>query len=346
VFASSKTTGSTGGAVALETSDLINFNYATGYGDSSEGNHVMWPVLAFASCNPTYDSLYDENYSAPGSVVQDPTTGNFLIIYEAENHCPGDVNQFPFYASIGFASSTDQGKTWPELVSGSYGPNRYPALQVPGPEPTSEPTPRNYGDAIPSAYVDSSTGTPYLYVAYTYTGTPNGPATDGVIRVARAQLGGNGPLSFVKWYQGAFEQPGIGGPDSGVVPSPGCSGREAMPEISRNDTYGVYMLTFVCVISVSGVQTQGAWYYSTATSLALQNWTSPQPIANSQFPITDPCTGTGTNGSQFDGWYPSLMSPGSPSGHTAATGTVFFLNGCDGGSTRVFSSRTFTISGN
>jgi hypothetical protein len=346
VFASSKTTGSTGGAVALQTSDLINFSYATGYGDSTEGNHVMWPVLAFTSCNPTYDSLYDENYSAPGSVLQDPTTGDFLMVYEAENHCPGDVNQFPFYASIGLAVSTDQGKTWPELVNGSYGPNRYAALQVPGPEPASEPTPRNYGDAIPSAYIDSANGTPYLYVAYTYTGTPNGPAADGLIRVARAQLGGTGALSFLKWYQGAFSQPGIGGADSGVLSPAGCAGRQAQPEISRNDTYGVYMMTFVCVISVGGVQTQGAWYYSTATNLALQNWTTPQLIANSQFPITDPCTGAGSNGAQFDGWYPSLVSPGSPSGHTTATGYVFFLNGCDGGNPRVFSSRTFTISGN
>jgi len=279
-------------------------------------------------------------------VVQDPTTGNFLMIYEAENHCPGDANQFPFYASIGFASSTDQGKTWPEYGSSGYGPNRYPALQVPGPEPTSEPTPRNYGDAIPSAYVDTVNGSSYLYVAYSDTGTPNGPAVDGVIRVARAQLGGSGPLNFEKWYQGAFGQPGIGGPDTGVVPSPGCAGRQAQPEISRNDTYGVYMMTFVCVISVSGVQTQGSWYYSTATSLASQNWTTPQLIANSQFSITDPCTGTGNNGAQFDGWYPSMVSPGSPSGHTTATGYVFFLNGCDGGSPRVFSSRTFTISGN
>jgi hypothetical protein len=343
VFASSKTTGSTGGAVALQTSDLINFSYATGYGNSSEGNHVMWPAIDFTSCNPTYDSLFDENYSAPGSVLQDPTTGNFLMIYEAENHCPGDVNQFPFYASIGLAISTDQGMTWPELVSGSYGPNRYPALQVLGPEPTSEATPRNYGDAIPSAYIDVADGTTYIYVAYLDYGSPSSPAADGLIRVARAQLGGSGPLTFTKWYQGGFTQPGIAGLDTGVLPSKGCSGFQAQPEISRNDTYGVYMMTYVCVTSVSGVQTQAAWFYSTATSLALQNWSAPQMIANSQFSVTDPCTGSSAGGSQFDGWYPSLLSPGSPSDHTTGTGYVFFMNGCTGGLPRAFSSRTFTI---
>jgi len=265
------------------------------------------------------------------------------MIYEAENHCPGGVNVFPYYASIGLAISTDQGMTWPELLSGSYGPNRYAVLQVPGPEPTSEPTPTNYGDAIPSAYIDVAGGTTYLYVAYIDSGTPGGPGDDGLVRVARAQLGGSGPLSFIKWYKGAFSQPGIGGMDSGVLPSKGCTGAQVQPEISRNDTYGVYMITYVCITGDAGVPTQAAWFYSTATSLALQDWSTPQMIANSQFSITDPCTGASAGGLQFDGWYPSLVSPGSPSGHTLATGSVFFLNGCTGGLPRAFTSRTFTI---
>jgi hypothetical protein len=343
VFASSKTTGSTGGAVALQTSDLINFSYATGYGNSSQGNHVLWPPIDFGVCNPTYAGLFDENYAAPGSVVQDPTTGNFLMLYEAENHCPGGTNIFPFYGSVGFASSSDQGKTWPQLVSGSYGTSRYAALQVLGPEPSSEPTPRNYGDAIPSAYVDATGSSTFLYVAYLDYGTPGGPAADGMIRVARAQLGGSGALNFSKWNQGSFSQGGNGGTDSAVLPSAGCSGFQAQPEISHNDTYDEYMMTYVCITTVGGVQMQGAWYYSTASSLSSQNWSAPQMIANSQFPVAQPCIGSSAGGSQFDGWYPSLMSPGSPAGHTAATGLIFFLNGCDGGSTRVFSSRTFTI---
>jgi hypothetical protein len=71
------------------------------------------------------------------------------------------------------------------------------------------------------------------------------------------------------------------------------------------------------------------------------DWSAPQMIANSQFPITQPCTGK-TTGQEFDGHYPSLVSPGAAAGHTKLTGRVFFMNGCDTG-VRTFTSRTFTI---
>jgi hypothetical protein len=113
-----------------------------------------------------------------------------------------------------------------------------------------------------------------------------------------------------------------------------------MAEINYNDDLQLYLLIFVCESGPSGARI-AAWYYSTATSLDLQNWTAPQLIANSQFPLTTPCS-AGGSGQQFDGWYPSFMSPGAAAGHTKLTGKVFFQNGCDTG-TRVFASRTFTI---
>ena len=73
----------------------------------------MAPPTAIDQCNPTYQTEFDGNYAAPGSVVQDPTLppGNLIMLYEAENHCPGGVNQQPFYATVGFARSSDNGKT-------------------------------------------------------------------------------------------------------------------------------------------------------------------------------------------------------------------------------------------
>jgi uncharacterized protein (TIGR03437 family) len=100
-------------------------------------------------------------------------------------------------------------------------------------------------------------------------------------------------------------------------------------------------LIFVCQNGPANAQVLG-WYYSTATSLALQDWTTPQLIANSQFPVTTPCPGQ-TMGDQVDGWYPSLMSPGAASGHTKLSGYVFFFSGCAGAGTRQMMSRTFTI---
>src|ERR1035438_2795574 len=75
--------------------DLQNFTFATALGYNSP---VLQSPVAFTSCNPAYDTEFDENYAAPGSVIQDPTlpAGNLFMLYEAENHCPGGVNQQPY----------------------------------------------------------------------------------------------------------------------------------------------------------------------------------------------------------------------------------------------------------
>jgi len=338
VFAASKISGGTGGAVVLETTDLKTFTFATALGYNRQ---VMKPPTAIDQCNPTYQTEFDGNYAAPGSVVQDPTLppGNLIMLYEAENHCPGGVNQQPFYATVGFARSSDNGKTWPSPINGPLGgPARHPLLQSSDPQPAVAHPPM--GDAIPSAFVDKNpNGDYYLYITYLYRPSPTG-TTDGLIRVARAKLGPD-PLTFLKWYNGSFNQPGIGGIDASPLPGAGCGGGQAHSEINYNDDLGVYLMIFVCVSGPSTARV-GAWYYSTATSLDYQDWTEPQMIQNSQFPATSPCPGQ-TAGGQFDGWYPSFMSPGAASGHTKLTGQVFFMNGCDTGA-RQFMSRTFTIS--
>ncbi|HVO88547.1 MAG TPA: hypothetical protein VMV45_08395 [Casimicrobiaceae bacterium] len=331
-FASSSLTGGFSGTVVLETTDLQNFAFAAGY-----SSQVMSVPVRFTTCNPTFDTEFDENYAGAGSVVQDPTRppGNLIMIYEAENHCPGGVWQQPFYATVGFARSSDNGKTWPAPVNAEFGgADRYPVLKLPAPEPASEPSPAAMGNAIPSAIVDGN----YLYVTYV---APQGPGanSDGKLRIARALLGGNGTIAFSKWNNGAFSTPGIGGNDTGFLPQGGCVGSQAMPSIYHLDALGIYLLTFVCR---SLPQAQGAWYFSVATSLDLQDWTVPQLARNSQFPLIDPCPGQTDNGMSFDGWYPSLMSPGASSGHIAQAGYAFFLNGCDTGK-RSFMRRAFAI---
>ena len=123
-FASTSLTGGTSGTVVLATTDLQNFAFAQGY-----ASQVMTVPVRFTTCNPVFNSEFDENYAGPGSVVQDPTRppGNLIMIYEAENHCPGGVWQQPFYATIGFARSADNGKTWPQPANAEFGSaDRYP----------------------------------------------------------------------------------------------------------------------------------------------------------------------------------------------------------------------------
>jgi len=330
-FASSSLTGGNSGTVVLESTDLQNFAFAPGY-----ASQVMTAPVRFSTCNPTFDSEFDENYAGTGSVVQDPTRppGNLIMIYEAENHCPGGVWQQPYYATVGLARSADNGKTWPPSANSEFGnADRYPVLKLPAAEPASEPSPAPMGNAIPSAIVDGN----YLYVTYV---TPQGPgvASDGKLRIARALLGGNGQVAFSKWNNGAFSTPGIGGTDSGVLPSGGCVGSQGQASIYYSDSAKSFFMVFVCR---SGPLAQAAWYFSTATSLDLQDWTVPQLVRNSQFPLIEPCPGQ-TDGGSFDGWYPSLVSPGTASGHISQSGYAFFLSGCDTGK-RSFMRRTFSI---
>jgi uncharacterized protein (TIGR03437 family) len=323
------------GAEVLQTTDLKTFDFASALGYTRQ---VMAGPLPIGKCNPALDTEFDENYAAPGSVVQDPTlpAGNLMMIYEAENHCPGGGPDGPFYATAGFARSSDNGKTWPAPQPGALGgPARYPVLQSPDPEPTGI---HGYlGDAIPAAFVDKTTsGDYYLYVPYSsYSSAGIG------LRIARAKLGSD-PLTFLKWYNGSFSQPGIGGLDSGILPSSGCAGGyDSHSEISYNDDLGTYLLVFVCFNGPTGAR-MGGWYYSTATSLDLEDWSAPQLIQNSQYPEAAPCPGR-TDGQDFDGFYPSSISPGASAGHTKLTGYFFFMHvACDLGS-RQFLSRTFTI---
>jgi hypothetical protein len=223
VFGASKLQSApTGGAVVLQTTDLMTFVYATALGYNRQ---VFFPPAPIdGPCNPIYATEFDENYAAPGSVVQDPTlpAGNLIMIYEAENHCPGGVIQQPYYATVGFTRSSDNGKSWPGFANSALGnPDRHPILKSVNPQP-SVPHPA-MGNAIPSAFVDkTAAGDYYLYVAYTYADGGMLPASNGLTRVARAKRGAD-PLTFQKWYNGSFSQPGIGGLDVGMMATPGCA---------------------------------------------------------------------------------------------------------------------------
>lgn len=340
LFGSSGVQGGMGGAVVLESQDLKTFNFATALGYNKQ---VMNPPFAFTSCNPnlTDNTEFDENYVGPGTVVQDPTlpAGNLIMIYEAENHCPGGQNQFDYYATSGLARSSDNGKTWPLPIDAPLGgTNRYPALISATPEPAS-PNNMNLGNAIPTALVDGD----YLYVVY-----ENVEATGTVLRIARANLitdNAGGTLQFHKWYNGGFSQLGRGGLDTLPLPPPtACNGRQG--SLAHDDDLNLYVLLFLCT---NGAQRQAAWYYSTTTSLDTEVWTTPQLITGSLGTWQIPCpeTRVNGNGTQFDGFYPSIMSPGLPVGHIHNTGRIYFLDGCDAGTAttgmRDFNYRHFTI---
>jgi hypothetical protein len=324
------------GAVVLETADLVRFSPANGFGSDSMGGLVFTAATKVCPAG-TEDSGFEHDYAAPGSVVRDPTlpAGNLIMIYEAGVYCYTRGDSLDPFASVGLARSSDGGKTWP--ASGAQ--DRYPILQVPGPKPLVTLGP--FGDADPSAFIDDVAPGNYLYVVYRNFGGDTAQGDD-YLHVARAQLGQLGQLTFSKWYQGAWIQPGIGGMDSPITPQLGCSapGTQHDGQISYLESHHLYVLTFVCPTWTNltkGGDNEAMWYFSTATSLEKQDWSPPTAIEGSMGTV-------GPLSSSFSGWYPSSLSPGMAPGHLGDTGVVFSGKGGPKGNIgHTLLSRTFAI---
>ena len=161
----------------MKTTDLTIFDFAPGYN---------FPVLTspnrFTHCNPPGDNTeFDENYAAPGSVLQDPTlpAGNLIMIYHAENHCPDGRR-----ISINFSTLPS---ALPGLrTMGKPGPNRKAArwgdpavMRLSSPRPHRRPVrTRRWVTPPPAPSSTRADGNYYLYVAYVYF-SGSGPTSKG-----------------------------------------------------------------------------------------------------------------------------------------------------------------------
>ena len=209
-------------------------------------------------------------------------------------------------------------------------------------------------------------------------------AADGLITVARARLSGDARLLFETWNNGSFNPPGtaIGGPESAIFPvsaTPSAAAHATCQDASQNQAMGSisyvpetnqYVLTFLCNSGRDPANPKAsppppsadtpyerrgaAWFYSTldANLYDLSNqdkWSTPAEISGSWQWFDS--NGNYTNGRNpycvYDGWYPSLMSLGAPSGRLSTTGYVFSMDGCTdqpAGRPRYYRSRVFNMS--
>ncbi len=214
---------------------------------------------------------------------------------------------------------------------------------------------------------------------------PQFPQIQFDISVSRAKLnGGRTRLQFEHWYNGQFNEPGLpgslgGGHESLLFPvlvadlphykqclAP--TQRRSSASISYSKQTHEYVLVFVCTsptdplietncqsknlnICQNGKPTGGAWFYSTIDAdqydLSHQEqWVAPREMLQSWSLFAAAGCGANSPGENFNGWYPSLMSPKTEPGHLGGGGWVFYMSGCQGGQTpgsRVYSSRYFTI---
>jgi hypothetical protein len=252
--------------------------------------------------------------------------------------------------------------------SSSVGYGRYPVLSPPvsleSAMATGQPLPSTMADTEPSAFVDdaSSSSSPFVYLVHGYIPgelgdppLPNNRKSD--LMLARGRLnGGTAPLSFSKWNGRSFSSPGIGGLETPILQDgafENCADQSqtrTMGSISYVDATQQYLLTFVCNSprdpADSSSNHQGsAWFYSTSYDVSdPRQWTPPQEIIGSwgDWDNSNGCP-------DYKGWYPTLMSLDSKTGHLSISGYVFYMWGCLGGSStgsppkRQYSSRAFTI---
>jgi hypothetical protein len=154
---------------------------------------------------PGQSGSFDNGYAGISGVAR--VGDRFYAIYSAEDHegmpvIPGTI--IPgYYGSIGLAESRDEGRTWSKL--GQVITSARPKHSV-----------RSAGKAVggvgePGLIADASGR--YLYLYYT-------DHSYGVrICMARADLVDGPPLlgRWKKYFEGAFEQPGLGGKETAII---------------------------------------------------------------------------------------------------------------------------------
>jgi hypothetical protein len=316
-FVSGTINGVHGSTGVLDTTDFSAFTASRGYQEP-----VFFPTPPTCS-----NSVFDEYYRAPGSVLTDPVRpGRLLMIYHGENHYYGPaVGCQPHvpYETLGFTHSDDTGHTWATGV---------PIVGGPVPQPTGLPIGK-LGAGVPSAVIDKTNR--YLYIVFEQRNRPGLPYI-AAARTPVSQLGSPHP-AFSKWHNRGFTAPGLGraafadsvfGNNSGVCDT---TQDEKDPGLSYNDALGAHLLTLECTDILTG---KLAWAFSTTTDLATENWTPPRVVEGSEDGL----------GPAYD-WYSSFITPGAPLGHTGATGHVIYARGARLGK-KLLHIRPFTICSN
>ena len=256
-------------------------------------------------------AAFDADYAGAGSVFPAADGTDLLMIYHAENHLFDGVlsSGSPFYAGIGLARSSDGGVTWTRQgqIIGAHDPQ----LQT--------QTTGGAGASTPSAIVSGG----YIYVVYREIDPQTGISG---FALARAPVSSDGaPGSWLKYSNGAFSTPGLGGVFTplNIVLDPTAPGDMRQPQVSFNTYLGQFLLT--CVGN-------GGIYALTSTDLI--TWTPGAVILAA--PVPDATVNTKTM--PFN-WYPTIVSTDGSSDQTSdQTGYVYYAKG-DGSSNNHFMYR-------
>lgn len=162
---------------------------------------------------PTGSGYAERNYCDLTQVWVDPDTGNWYGLVHNE-FTPQPFGDGLHYDAIDFAVSSNQGKTWKivgHAITSPYSTTRGDTKAFP--QETYY-----YGDGDPRLYVDTASG--YFYVYYgSRVVDKQGSWVAFYEHVARAPISGKMATgTWRKYYDGSWNQQGIGGKESNLVP--------------------------------------------------------------------------------------------------------------------------------
>jgi hypothetical protein len=146
----------------------------------------------------------------------EPGAGNLLIVYHAERSAN------PFWSWLGLAKSADDGSTWEDL-----------GLIISGPQPYDAQGALDIGDGNLVVATDKSTLQKYFYIyfpehcwinsttfcsGFTYLSVARAPY-EALLTAAFLDSSTTVPGLFHKYYNGQWDQPGMGGKASELFPA-------------------------------------------------------------------------------------------------------------------------------
>ncbi|MET7280471.1 RICIN domain-containing protein [Kribbella sp. NPDC005582] len=165
---------------------------------------------------PAGSGYSQRNYCDLSGVWVDPDTGDWYGLVHNE-FTPQPFGDGMHYDSIDTAVSKDQGRTWTitdHAITSPYSTARNDTTQFPA-------ATYYYGDGDQRLFVDYASGYFYAFYASRALNKSGGGAV-WLQHVARAPITGKmARSSWKKWYDGAWQTPGVGGAESNIIPAEG-----------------------------------------------------------------------------------------------------------------------------
>ena len=233
-----------GESFIFTTSDFVSF------APVMQNAGIAVPLLSASGGTTAIDS----NYAGLSGSVFDPNNpGSLLWIEHADNRHQWDGGQvwtqvqLVTQSGIGYAGTMTR---------------RGPIITSYAPKPVVAPPSGITGAGVPCVIVVG----PYTYCFYMDYGPGDRSVEPFRVSVARALTsGGLVGGTWYKYYNGTWDEPGLGGMSSSLVLSHDVTPADtACPSVTWNTALRKYVMTYTC-----------GWGYMLSTSTDLINWSAP-----------------------------------------------------------------------